>query len=62
MAMYKKNKVNKVFVRLSDEQVNFLDRLASDWELNRSEVIRIIIDSSRMGGVNHENEQTNLDN
>lgn len=56
MGMYKKNKVHKVFVRLSSEQVDFLDRLATAWGRNRSEVMRIIIDSARMGDAYREDK------
>lgn len=53
--MYLKDKEERVTIRLTNEQLGFIDRLAFGWGVSRSDIMRIIIDTYRKGG-NNENK------
>lgn len=45
--MYCKDKDERITLRLSTEQLNFIDKLAVRWSVKRSDILRIIIDTYR---------------
>lgn len=59
--MYLKDKEQRVTIRLTNEQLGFIDRLALGWGVSRSNILRVIIDTYRKGE-NNENKQANIDN
>ena len=54
--MYLKDKEERITVRLSKEQLNYIDKLALGWGVKRSDILRVIIDSYRNNGVQNENK------
>lgn len=58
--MYFKDKTRKVFVRMSEEQDNYLTELAEIWGCSKSEMVRKILDSVRIVGFKDENKQINF--
>ena len=58
--MYFKDKTRKVFVRMSEEQDDYLTELAEIWGCSKSEMIRKILDSVRIVGFKDENKQINF--
>lgn len=59
--MYMKDKEHRVTIRLTNEQLGFIDRLSLGWGVSRSDILRVIIDTYRKGE-NNENKQANIDN
>ena len=58
--MYFKDKEQRVTIRLTNEQLAFIDRLALGWGVSRSDILRVIIETYRRGD-NNENKQANID-
>ena len=52
--MYFKDKEHRITIRLTTEQLSFIDKMALGWGVNRSDIFRIIIDSFR--GKENENK------
>ena len=51
--MYCKDKEFRITVRLTNEQLNYIDKLAQGWGVSRSDILRVIIETYR--GANNEN-------
>lgn len=56
MGMYFKDKTETLKVKITQEQDEFLMRMAVSWGVSKSEVVRVIIDSYRHGGTTNENK------
>ena len=56
MGMYFKDKTETLKAKITMEQNEFLMRLSVAWGVSKSEVVRIILDSYRHGGKQHENK------
>ena len=52
--MYFKDKDHKIAIRITNDQLSFIDKLALGWGCTRSDIFRIIIDSYR--GKENENK------
>lgn len=61
MAMYYKDKTETLKAKITQEQDEFLMSMSVALGVSKSEAVRIIIDSYRHGGRQHENKQTNFD-
>lgn len=61
MAMYYKDKTETLKAKITMEQDEFLMSMSVALGVSKSEAVRIIIDSYRHGGQQHENKQTNFD-
>lgn len=53
--MYFKDKEERVTIRLTNEQLSFIDKLALGWGVSRSDIVRVIIDTYRKEE-NYENK------
>ena len=56
MGMYNKDKTEVLKIRVTPEQSDFLSKMAASWGVTKSQVVRAIIDTYRVGGPNHENK------
>lgn len=61
MGMYFKDKTEVYKVRFTPEQSDYIERLSKALNCSKSQAVRFIVDTVRMGEVLHENKQTNLD-
>lgn len=68
--MYEKNKNNRITLRLSDKQMEFISLNASIMQVSPSEFLRMMLNSFMVvskndnikEGCRRENEETNIDN
>lgn len=60
MGMYFKDKTEVTKVRFTVDQIEYIDRLAKSIGCSRSEAIRFIVDTIRLGAKYHANEQTDF--
>lgn len=60
MGMYFKDKTEIYKVRFTNEQAEYIEKLATSLKINKSEAVRLIVDIVRAGEKHHENKQTNI--
>lgn len=61
MGMYFKDKTEIYKVRFTLEQSEYIDKLAAALNCSKSQAIRFIVDTVRLGGKYYEDEQANSD-
>lgn len=60
MGMYFKDKTEIYKVRFTNEQAEYIEKLATSLNINKSEAVRLIVDIVRAGEKHHENKQANI--
>lgn len=61
MGMYFKDKTEVYKVRFTLEQSDYIERIANALNCSKSQAVRFIVDTVRLGEKYYENEQANLD-
>lgn len=61
MGMYLKNKTEIYKVRFTPEQDKYINKISKALNCSKSQAVRFIVDTVRLGEHYNENEQTDID-